>query len=214
LNTVTKKGTIVPIMSTMPEKRSDMNVYEVIIKRRSIRRFKEIPIPRKALENCVDAARLAPSAANLQPLEYVIVDDDQMLPQVFSTLKWAAYISSKGTPPEGKRPKAYITILKNRDIGVLSSVYDIGGAMENSILVALERGIGSCPIASVDRDKLREILNIPDNYEILLVLALGYPDENPVTEPFDDSVKYWKDKSGVLHVPKRKLESVLHWNTF
>ena len=198
----------------MPEKRSNMSVYEVIIKRRSIRRFKEIPIPRKILENCVDAARLVPSAANLQPLEYVIVDDDQMLPQVFSTLKWAAYISPEGTPPEGKRPKAYITILKNRDIGVPSSVYDVGGAMENIILVALEKGIGSCPIASVDRDKLREILNIPDNYEILLVLALGYPDENPVTELFGGSVKYWKDKSGVLHVPKRKLGSVLHWNTF
>ncbi len=198
----------------LSEKRSGMSVYEVISKRRSIRRFKEIPIPREVLENCVDAARLAPSAANLQPLEYVAVDDEPLLPQVFSTLKWAAYISPEGTPPEGKRPKAYITIVKNRDIGIPQSVYDVGGAMENIILVALEKGIGSCALASIDRDKLREILNIPDNYETLLVLALGYPDENPVTEPFDGSVKYWKDENGVLHVPKRKLDSVLHWNAF
>ncbi len=86
--------------------------------------------------------------------------------------------------------------------------------MENMILAALEEGIGSCPIASVDRDKLRKILNIPGDYEISLVLALGYPDESPVEESSEGSVKYWKDKDGVLHVPKKKLETVLHWNSF
>lgn len=191
-----------------------MGIYEITISRRSIRHFKDIPISREVLERCVNVARLAPSAANLQPLEYIIVDDEQLLPQVFSTLKWAAYISPAGTPPQGKRPKAYITILKNKDVGVPSSVYDVGAAMENMILVALEKGIGSCPFASVDRDELRKILNIPGNYEIPLVLALGYPGESPIVEPFNGSVKYWKDEDGVLHVPKKKLESVLHWNAF
>ena len=191
-----------------------MDVYETVISRRSIRRFKDTPTPRKILEKCANAARLAPSAANLQPLEYIVVDDGQLLPQVFSTVKWAAYISPAGNPPQGKEPKAYIIMLKNRDVGVPSSAYDIGAAMENIILVALEEGIGSCPVASVDRDRLRRILNIPDNYEIPLVLALGYPDESPVGESFDGSVKYWKDKDGILHVPKKKLEVVLHWNTF
>lgn len=191
-----------------------MGVYETVISRRSIRRFKDMPISREILERCINAARLAPSAANLQPLEYIAIDDDQLLPQVFSTLKWAAYISPAGNPPQGKRPKAYIIILKNRDIGVSSSVYDIGAAMGNIILVALEEGIGSCPIASGDRDKLRRTLDIPDVYEIPLVMALGYPDESPVAESFDGSVKYWKDQDGVLHVPKKKLEIVLHWNSF
>jgi nitroreductase len=195
-------------------KASKMGIYEAAISRRSIRRFKDIPISGEILQRCVNAARLAPSAANLQPLEYIIVDDNQLLPQVFSTLKWAAYISPEGDPPQGKRPKAYIVILKSRHIGVPSSVYDVGAAMENVILVALEEGIGSCPIASVDRDKLRKILNILGDYEIPLVLALGYPDESPDEESFDGSVKYWKDKNGVLHVPKKKLETVLHWNTF
>jgi nitroreductase len=191
-----------------------MGIYEVAISRRSIRRFKDIPIPREILERCINAARLAPSASNLQPLEYIVVDGAQLLPQVFSTLKWAAYISPAGNPPQGKRPKACIIILKNRDIGVSSSVYDVGAAMENIILVALEEGVGSCPIASVDRDKLRRTLDIPSGYEIPLVLALGYPDESPIAESFDGSVKYWKDEDGVLHVPKKKLEIVLHWNTF
>ena len=191
-----------------------MGIYEVAISRRSIRRFKDTSIFRENLERCVNAARLAPSAANLQPLEYIIVDDDQLLAQVFSTLRWAACISPAADPPQGSRPKAYIIILKNRDVGVPSSVYDVGAAMENMILVALEEGIASCPIASVDRDRLRGILNIPGDYEIPLVLALGYPDESPVVESFDGSVKYWKDEDSVLHVPKKKLEMVLHWNTF
>jgi len=191
-----------------------MNMYEAVTKRRSIRRFQDIPISRQILEECVNAARLAPSAANVQPLEYIIVDDGQLLPQVFSTLKWAAYISPAGDPPEDNRPKAYIIILRNRNIGVPSSAYDVGAAMENMILVALEDCIGSCPIASVDRDSLRRILNIPGDYEIPLVLAFGYPAESPVEEPFDGSVKYWKDEDGVLHVPKKRLEMVLHWNTF
>lgn len=192
-----------------------MGVYEVAISRRSIRRFKGIPVPHQILERCINTARLAPSAANLQPLEYIIVDDDQLLSEVFSTLRWAAYIGPEGDPPpEGKRPKAYIVILKNSNVGISSSAYDVGAAMENMILVALEEGIGSCPIASVDRDKLRRILNIPGDYEVPLILAIGYPDESPVEEPFDGSVKYWKDEDGVLHVPKKALESVIHWNTF
>jgi nitroreductase len=196
------------------EGRSKVGIYEAVINRRSIRRFKDIPVSRQILERCVNAARLAPSAANLQPLEYVIVDDEQLLTQVFSTLKWAAYIRPEGDPPQGKRPRAYIVILKNRKVGVTASVHDIGAAMENMILVALEEGIGSCAIGSVDRDELSRILDILGDYEIPLVLALGYRDESPVEDSFDGSVKYWKDEEGVLHVPKKKLEVVLHLNTF
>jgi len=166
------------------------------------------------LERCVNAARLAPSAANLQPLEYIIVDDDQFLAEVFSTLGWAAYIRPAGDPPQGKRPKAYIVIVSNNSAGTSFTAYDVGAAMENMILVAWAEGVGSCAIASVDRDKLRKILNIPGDYEIPLVLALGYPDESPVEEPFDGSVRYWKDEDGVLHVPKKKLENIQHRNSF
>ena len=191
-----------------------MGTYETAIRRRSIRRFKDMPVSRQILERCVNAARLAPSADNLQPLEYIIVDDDQLLPQVFSTRSWAAYIRPAGDPPQDKRPKAYIVMLKNSNTGVSSSVYDVGAAMENIILIALGEGLGSCPFASVERDSLKSILNIPGDYEIPLVIALGYPDESPVEEPFAGSVKYWKGEDGVLHVPKKKLESILHWNNF
>jgi nitroreductase len=191
-----------------------MVVYDTAIIRRSIRRFKNLSVPKDVLEKCVNAARLAPSGANLQPLEYIVVDDAQLLPQIFSTIKWAAYIRPAGDPPPGHEPKAYIAILKDASAKAPWTAYDIGGAMENIILVALEDGVGSCALLNVDWDKLRAICSVSDSYEISLLIALGYPDESPVEEPFQGSVRYWKDENGVLHVPKKKLETILHWNAF
>ena len=69
-------------------------------------------------------------------------------------------------------------------------------------------------MAGIDRDKLRPMLKIPNNYEIPLLLSLGYPDETSVDEPFEGSIKYWKDENGVMHVPKKSLESLVHRNSF
>ena len=192
-----------------------MSTYELAISRRSIRRFKQIAVPYEILRKCVNAARLAPSAANVQPLEYIIVDDEQLLGKVFHTLlRWAAALGSQGIPPVGSRPRAYIVILSNKNLGISFSVHDVGLAVENMILVALEEGIGSCCLGSADQDRLAAVLNIPDDYEIALVLALGYPDESPVEEPFNGSTEYWKDDYGVLHVPKKSSEKILHRNAF
>ena len=192
-----------------------MGTYELALKRRSIRRFKNIPIRYEILEKCVNAARLAPSAANLQPLEYIIVDDEQLLPKVFDMLRWAAYISPAGDPPPGHRPTAYIVVLIKEGAGYKGlENYDAGLAVENMILVALEEGVGSCCIYNINRDGLRELLNVPEDYIISLVLPLGYPDESPVVEEFTGSPKYWKDKDNVLHVPKRGLKDILHRNKF
>ncbi len=192
-----------------------MGTYELALKRRSIRRFKNIAILYEILEKCVNAARLAPSAANLQPLEYIIADDEHLVPKIFDTLKWAKYIRPAGDPPPGHRPAAYIVVLIKRGAGFKTlENYDAGLAVENMILVALEEGIGSCCIASIDINRLRELLNIPEDYIISLVLALGYPDEDPVVEEFSGPFEYWKDKGNVLHVPKRRLKEILHRNRF
>ncbi len=191
-----------------------MNVYDLIKKRRTIRRFKQQSIDHNLLEQMVDAGRLAPSAANRQPLEFIVVNKQSKLEKIFETLKWAGYIAPKGNPPEGKRPTAYIVVLVNSDVSKIKGAVDAAAAIENMILTALDAGVGSCWIGSVDREKVRGILNIPDNYLIDSVLALGYPDEQPIAEDMADSIKYWKDDKGVLHVPKRKLEKVIHFNCF
>jgi len=186
-------------------------VYQIILKRRSIRSFKQKKIAFALLKKLVNSARLAPSAANLQPCEYVVVNEPTLSEKVFSTLKWAGYIAPAGNPPEGKRPTAYIIVLVDKEINK-NGEKDAAAAIENMILTAAEKGIGSCWIGSIERIKLRQILKIPREYKIDSVLALGYPDEKSVIEKFKGSIKYWKDKEGVLHVPKKRMESIFHHN--
>lgn len=192
----------------------NVNVYEAICKRRTVRRFKQEPIPQEILDRLINAARLAPSAANLQPSEYIVVDEPSLVDQVFSTLRWAAYITPKGNPPEGERPIAYIVVLTNKKKTRMSGVSDAAAAIENILLAAMEEGIGSCWLGSIERETLQKILGIPDHCLIDSVIALGYPQESPVVEEMKDSVKYWKDDRGTLHVPKRKLSDILHRNRY
>lgn len=191
-----------------------MSVYDIIICRRSVRQFLARPVERKTLERLVNAGRLAPSAANLQPLEFLVVDDEAVRAKVFPTLRWAAYIHPDGDPGPGREPRAYVFVLVNTQIREKMHEYDVGAAVENMALAALDEGLGSCWLISIDRPRVQEILGIPEGYKIDSVLALGYPDETAVVEAFKDSPKYWKDLDGTFHVPKRALQDVLHINTF
>ncbi len=191
-----------------------MSIYETIIARRSVRQFQPVPIPRALLEKIVNAGRLAPSAANLQPLEFVAVDEPEVRPLIFGCLRWASYIAPRGNPRPGQEPMAYVVPLINLAVRKQGYEYDVGAAMENMILAAWGEGIGSCWLIFVDRPRVAEILSVPEGYLVDCVLALGYPAEAPVIEEFQGSVKYWQDEAGVLHVPKRRLADVLHFNSF
>lgn len=191
-----------------------MSLYNLILSRRTIRQFKPRPLSREILENLVNAARIAPSAANLQPLEYVVVDDKALCRRLFPFLKWAAYIAPEGDPKPGHEPAAYIVVLVNSDIREKGHEYDVGAAMENMILAAWEEGVGSCWLFSVERPRIQEMLRIPENYRVDSVLALGFPNEEPIAEDIKSSVKYWKDSEGQLHVPKRLLKQIVHFNGF
>jgi len=191
-----------------------MSVSDIILSRRTVRRFKPLAVERSLLEGLVNAGRLAPSAGNLQPLEFIAVDAEEVRREVFPCLRWAAYITPRGNPQPGQEPMAYIVPLVNLAVREKGFEYDVGAAMENMILAAREEGLGSCWLLSVDREKLAEILNVPQGYRIDCVLALGYPAESPITEEFTGSVKYWQDAEGVLHVPKRPLRSVFRINRF
>ena len=190
------------------------SVYDVIAGRRTIRRFKPEPVARELLERLVDAGRLAPSAANMQPLEFIVVDEAKLKTDVFPCLKWAAYIAPAGDPQPGEEPAAYIVTLANTKVREKMFEYDIGAAMENMILAALVEGVGSCWLLSIDRERLRALLGIPEHYRVDSVLALGYPAEDPAAEVMGESCRYWKDAEGRLHVPKRALGTVIHLNRF
>ncbi|HNS48711.1 MAG TPA: nitroreductase family protein [bacterium] len=190
-----------------------MGVYETILKRRTIRRFRPDPVPPELLEKLAEAGRLAPSGGNLQPCEFIIVDQPDRVAELFPALRWAAYVAPAGNPPEGHRPTAYVVVLVNQSIKREGPV-DSAAAVMSMILTAQEAGVSSCWLGSIEREKLAEMLGIPGNYHIDSVLALGYPDQKSCVEEYRDSVKYWLDDRGDFHVPKRGLKEILHRNAF
>jgi len=191
-----------------------MDPYAMILSRRTIRRFQPKPIPREVLDRLLEAARLAPSAANRQPLEFLVVDDPARVAEVFPLVSWAGYIAPAGNPREGERPVAYVLVLINREKTPDSAAHDAAAAVMNMIYAGLAHGIGACWMAAIDRPRLAPLLAIPDHCEIDTLLALGYPAESPVVEPMKESIRYWKDSAGVLHVPKRALADIVHRNRY
>jgi len=187
-----------------------MKAYNLILKRRSIRKFLKKKIDRKILLDCVNAARLSPSAGNLQLLQYIVATKN--LDKIFSCVKFAKYIRNWSLN-KNERPKAYIVII-SRDEKQPYLKYDVGLAAENIVLTALERNVASCILAPNDKERLRKILKIPENYSIELLIALGYARHKSFEEQFKGSVEYWVDKKGNFHVPKKSLTDVLHEEKF
>ncbi|MFX1413841.1 MAG: nitroreductase family protein [Promethearchaeota archaeon] len=185
-----------------------MEIEKAIYSRRTIRRFKQDPIPIELLKKLIDYARLAPAGMNIQGLEYIIISDTEMRNKLFPLLRWAALLPEDDRTPEvGRRPTAYIIVLGNTKIKRNVDI-DVGAAIENILLGALNYGIGSCWMGSIDRDKIRELFNVPDQYLIKYVISLGFSDEESVTEPFTGSFKYWKEQN-TMHIPKRDLDKII-----
>jgi nitroreductase len=187
-------------------------ISELVLKNRSYRRFyQDTAIDFDTLRELVNLGRLSASAANLQPLKYIISCDAQRNALIFAHLTWAAYLEDWPGPVEGERPSAYIIILKDTEIKSPLSEYDCGIACQSMLLGATEKGLGGCIIYSVDRKKLQEALAISDRYEIHLVLTLGKPKEKAQIEAVgpDGDIKYWRDEQAVHHVPKRDLDDII-----
>jgi nitroreductase len=188
-------------------------LYEKIASRRTIRKYVQKDVSDEVLLRCVDAARLSPSGANRQPLKYIVVNDYELAKEVLSTLRWAGYLPGYQRG-ESEMPRAYIVIVLDKSISE-NLGHDAGIAAMSISLVAYEAGLGSCILGAVDREKLKGILKLPDGFDVVLVVALGYPSESPVVDKVKDGdIKYWLDENRVLHVPKRSLEEILRWNKF
>jgi nitroreductase len=187
-----------------------MSVKDLINKTRSYRRFdEEHNIEYKTLVSLVNLARISASGGNRQPLKYVLVNTPEDRDKVFPTLSWAGYLTEWAGPEKGERPTAYIIILGDKKI-IDSFGIDHGIAAQSIMIGATEAGLGGCMISSVKRDDLMENLGIPEQYEILLVLALGKPVEKVIIEEIKEGdVKYWRDSNKNHHVPKRSLDELI-----
>ena len=186
-------------------------IRDLIQKNRSYRRFyQEAAVDLETLRELVDLARLSASARNLQPLKYVLSADPRKNALIFPRLGWAGYLKAWAGPAEGERPAAYIIILGDTELRQ-SFGCDHGIAAQSILLGAVEKGLGGCMIGTIQTKELRQELEIPARYQILLVLALGKPRETVVIEPLSspEEIEYWRDSEGTHHVPKRSLDDII-----
>jgi nitroreductase len=188
-----------------------MPLRQLLLKNRSYRRFhQDRLLDENLLLELVNLTRLCASAANRQPLKFLLSWQPEQNTRIFPHLRWAAALADWPGPAEGERPAGYVVILGNTQISKRFD-WDSAIAAQTILLGAAEQDIGGCMIGSIDRDGLRATLNIPPHLEILLVMALGAPAETVVLEDgvSPDSRPYWRDSQGVHHVPKRPLTELL-----
>jgi nitroreductase len=152
-----------------------MDLYDVIRSRRSIRAYKSNSVEEDKLQRILNAARLAPSAANRQPIQLIVVKDDktkQKLKNAYSQ-KWFF------TAPIIICACALTNEAWKRNDGKEYVDVDVAIAMDHLILAASAEGLGTCWIAAFKPEVVKETLNIPNNIEPLILTPLGYPESIP-----------------------------------
>jgi len=187
-----------------------MTLKELLAANRSYRRFhQDRALDEATLVGLVELVRLCPSAANRQPLRFVLSWQPERNARIFPHLRWAAALRPWPGPAEGERPTGYIVIAGDRRVSELLD-WDVGIAAQSMLLGAAEQGLGGCMIGSIDRPALGAELGLPEHLAIRLVVALGHPAEKVVLEEGPPEPRpYWREADGVHHVPKRPLEELL-----
>ena len=168
-----------------------MDVFEAVKTRRSTRKYKDTTVEKEKLSKVLEAARLAPSAANHQPWSFIVVSDKTIRQSLFSAYSRQWFVDAPiiivacGFPDKGWRRKD----------GEKYYPIDVAIAMQNLILAAHEMGLGTCWIAAFDEKKVKKALDIPKNVRVIAMTPLGYPDEvkGPITE-------------------RKSLEEIIHYN--
>jgi nitroreductase len=149
-----------------------MDVTTAIRTRRSIRRYKKKEIPENVLKEILECARLAPSAANRQAWEMIVVRDPRLKSELVPVCKNQKFVEDCSVflvgveDPEQKWSRVDVTIM-----------------MDHITLAAHEKGLGTCWIGAFDKDKVGALLGVPANRSIAVCLTLGYPDESPEARP-------------------------------
>ena len=186
-----------------------MNVYDAVKSRRTIRKFKQEPIKKEDIIQIIDCARLAPYGANLQPLKFAVIEDEIQRRDIFPMIKYAGYLSD-WNPEFRECPPVFIAVLNDTSLKPTDKAEcDSGAAVMSMILAAEELGINTCWLGAIDRSGIKQALGIDDKYDITYLLGLGYGSQTGDVFDMTDSVKYYFDENGNVHVPKRTMDEVL-----
>lgn len=184
-------------------------LYDLILKNRSYRHFDEsVRLTEEDLLALIDAARLSPSAGNLQRIRYATVTDPTACDALFRNLAFAAYLKDWDGPAPGERPAAYLVFFTEKTPDATLGI-DIGIAAEAVLLSAVERGLGGCVIRSFRREAVDALFSA-DGLHAELVIALGKPAETVrLTGMKDGDVRYYRLSDGTHMVPKRALKDLV-----
>jgi len=165
-----------------------MSLVDVILSRRSVRRYRPDPVPGDVLERILEAGRLAPSADNVQPWHFVVVTDPE-LKRGLSRGRWNWFIEDSA-----------FTVVGCGDVGTPYgrrwSTIDTSIALENMVLAAWAQGVGSCWVGDFREDEVKSLLGIPEHLKVVALVSFGYPAETP-------------SPTG-----KKALPEIVHYNKF
>lgn len=178
---------------------------------RTYRRFDQAkPVPENVLENIMEAARLANSASNRQQLRFLVVKSPEMVEKLFTFTHWAAILPKElGQPKDGGHPVLFIVPTYEASEKAKWTDVDIGIAETRMTLAAAAEGVGSCILANIERDPIRDVLGLPASIEIATIVAFGYPThESHIVSMKDGDVKYYLDEKKDYCVPKRSREDL------
>ena len=184
---------------------------DLVLTNRSYRRFDHsASVSLRTLEELVELARFCPSAANRQPLRFILSTAPSDNEAIFACLKWAAYLNDWDGPAPAERPSAYIVMINTAKEWEFAK-FDLGIMAQTMLLGAVEKGLGGCMIGALDREKLRAHFSLQPDMDVSLVLALGKPVEDVrlVDVPEGGSIRYYRDDAGVHYVPKRSLVELI-----
>ena len=158
-----------------------MSLLDLILSRRSIRHYENKDLSKEVLQQILETGRQAPSAANRQPIRFVIVKDHDLLEKLCDTLitRFVKY--------------APAAIVGCADVKSLLTgkwaVVDATIAMQNMVIAAWTLGVGSCWIGACNEEKVKELLKIPDKWRVVALITFGYPAEQPKPrdkKPFEE----------------------------
>ena len=152
-----------------------MDVMEAIEKRRSVRSYQNKPVSEEKLKKILEAARLAPSAKNLQSYKFIVVKDQKLREKLMEAAANQSFV--------GEAPVVIVGVSLNPDYVMTCKIpaypIDVAIALDHITLAATEEGLGTCWVGKFYQDKVKEILNIPEKYKVVALLALGYPADSP-----------------------------------
>ncbi len=182
-----------------------MKFIDLVKSRYSARKYTDKPIEREKLEQCVESARLAPSACNSQPWHFIIVDNPKLVKEVAEmtynkVIAFNKFVSNATAIAVVimEKPKMITQIggaIKNKEYPLI----DIGITAEHFCLQATELGLGTCMLGWFNEKAIKKLLNIPSKKTIGLLISIGYPDyikqPNKGRKEFEEIVSYnkWKD---------------------